>query len=51
MTRAGALQEAVSEQYNDQLRELREAGLAEESGELRQVAHACCSPLVVCGAC
>ena len=31
------MQEAISEQYNDQLRELREAGLADEAKELRHV--------------
>ena len=34
---AGALQEAIAEQYNDHLRELREAGLAEEASQLREV--------------
>ena len=37
MTGAGALQEAIAEQYNDHLRELREAGLTEEASQLREV--------------
>ena len=32
---AGAMQEVLTEQYNDQLRELREAGLSESSPEVR----------------
>lgn len=31
----GAMQEAIVEQYNDQLRELREAGLADELTDVR----------------
>ncbi len=33
---AGATQEALVEQYNDQLRELREAGLSEQAEEVRE---------------
>lgn len=33
----GGVQEALTEQYNDQLRELREAGLTEDAAELREV--------------
>ena len=33
---AGGLQEALTEQYNDQLRELREAGLAETAQDVRE---------------
>lgn len=32
----GATQEALVEQYNDQLRELREAGLSERAEEMRE---------------
>ena len=32
---AGAMQEAIVEQYNDQLRELREAGLADKLSDVR----------------
>jgi hypothetical protein len=32
---AGAMQEVLTEQYNDQLRELREAGLSESSSDFR----------------
>lgn len=31
------MQEALTEQYNDQLRELREAGLSETSKEFREI--------------
>ena len=31
------MQEALTEQYNDQLRELREAGMSESSAEFRDV--------------
>ena len=31
------MQETLTEQYNDQLRELREAGLAESSTEFRDI--------------
>ena len=34
---AGGAQEALTEHYNDQLRDLRAAGLAEEAGEFRDV--------------
>ena len=34
---AAATQEALVEQYNDQLRELREAGLTEQAEDVRQV--------------
>lgn len=34
---AAATQEALVEQYNDQLRELREAGLTEQAEEVREV--------------
>ena len=31
------MQEALTEQYNDQLRELREAGMSESSAEFRDI--------------
>ena len=34
---AAATQEALVEQYNDQLRELREAGLTEQAEQVREV--------------
>lgn len=34
---AGGAQEALTEHYNDQLRDLRAAGLAEEAGDFRNV--------------
>ncbi len=37
---AGATQEALVEQYNDQLRELREAGLSEQAEEVREALRA-----------
>lgn len=37
---AGAAQEALTEQYNDQLRELREAGLADQVEEVREALRA-----------
>lgn len=36
----GATQEALTEQFNDQLRELREAGLAEQAEEVREALRA-----------
>ena len=36
----GATQEALVEQYNDQLRELREAGLTEQAEEVRETLRA-----------
>ena len=36
----GATQEALTEQYNDQLRELREAGLGEQAEEVREALRA-----------
>ena len=39
-TCVGAAQEAFVEQYNDQLRELREAGLTEEAEEVREALRA-----------
>lgn len=36
----GATQEALVEQYNDQLRELREAGLTEQAEEVREALRA-----------
>lgn len=37
---AAATQEALVEQYNDQLRELREAGLSEQAEEVREALRA-----------
>lgn len=40
MYASGAAQEALVEQYNDQLRELREAGLSETAEEVRDALRA-----------
>lgn len=37
---AGATQEALVEQYTDQLRDIREAGMADEAEEVREALRA-----------
>ena len=40
MNAAGATQEALVEQYTDQLRDIREAGMADEAEEVREALRA-----------
>ena len=40
VTAAGATQEALVEQYTDQLRDIREAGMADEAEEVREALKA-----------